>query len=238
MRTLAIVPIKSFDLAKQRLSESLASGGRRSLVQAMFSDVLGALRKTEGIEEIAVVTMDIAAGAAATGDRMVVLEDDVCDGQSAATQIGIRYALERGFERVLLVPGDTPLLKPPELEALLERSERDGIAVAIVPDRHGTGTNGLLIAPPGIFDPSFGPGSLERHRGQAPARGQGQERRLVHRVEALPSLEHDVDTPGDLAALWTVVDESRRGAQRTRGALTQLDRAGARDAIVGAAVEA
>jgi 2-phospho-L-lactate guanylyltransferase len=163
---------------------------------------------------------------------MIVLEDDACEGQSAATEIGIGYALERGFERVLLVPGDTPLLKPPELEALLGRSERDGIQVAIVSDRHGTGTNGLLIAPPGTFDPSFGPGSLARHRAQA------QERRLVHRVEALPSLEHDVDTPGDLAALWTVVDESRRGAQRTRGALMQLDRAGARRAIAGAAVEA
>jgi 2-phospho-L-lactate guanylyltransferase len=232
MRTLAIVPIKSFDLAKQRLSDSLASGGRRSLVQAMFSDVLGALRKTEGIEAIAVVTADVEASAAATGERMIVLEDDVCDGQSAATQIGIRYALDQGYDRVLLVPGDTPLLKPPELESLLVRSERDGIAVAIVPDRHGTGTNGLLITPPGAFDPSFGPGSLERHRTQA------QERKLVHRMEALPSLEHDIDTPGDLVALWAVVDESRRGAQRTRGALTQLDRAGARDAIVGAAVEA
>jgi 2-phospho-L-lactate guanylyltransferase len=232
MRTLAIVPIKSFEVAKQRLSDSLASGGRRSLVQAMFSDVLGALRRTEGIEQIAVVTADVAAGAVATGERMVILEDDACDGQSAATRIGIAYAIERGFERVLLVPGDTPLLKPPELDDMLLRCERDGIGLAIVADRHGSGTNGLLIAPPGSFDPSFGPGSLDRHLAQA------RERELVHRVEALPSLEHDVDTPGDLVALWAVVDESRRGAQRTRGALTQLDRAGARDAIVGAAVEA
>jgi 2-phospho-L-lactate guanylyltransferase len=232
MRTLAIVPIKSFDVAKQRLAESLASGGRRSLVQAMFSDVLGALRRTDGIESIAVVTADVAAASVATGERMVVLHDDVSAGQSAATEIGIRHALAEGFERVLLVPGDTPLLKPPELDELLLRCEREGVGVAIVADRHGTGTNGLLIAPPGTFDPSFGPGSLERHLAQA------RERGLVHRVETMPSLEHDVDTPGDLAALWTVVDESRRGAQRTRGALTQLDRAGAREAIVGAAVEA
>src|SRR5436309_12818423 len=114
MRTLAIVPIKSFDLAKQRLSDSLASGGRRSLVQAMYSDVLGALRKTDGIEAIAVVTADVEASAVATGERMIVLDDDACDGQSAATQIGIRYALEQGYERVLPVPGDTPLRKPPE----------------------------------------------------------------------------------------------------------------------------
>jgi 2-phospho-L-lactate/phosphoenolpyruvate guanylyltransferase len=232
MRTLAIVPIKSFEVAKQRLSESLASGGRRSLVQAMFSDVLGALRRVEGVERIAVVTADVAAGSVASGERVVVLHDDVSAGQSEATQIGIRYAIDEGFERVLLVPGDTPLVQPPEIDDLLERCERDAIAVAIVADRHGTGTNGLLIAPPGTFDPSFGPGSLERHLQQA------RDRDLAHRVESLASLEHDIDTPGDLAALWAVVDDSRRGAQRTRGALTQLDRAGAREAIVGAAVEA
>jgi 2-phospho-L-lactate guanylyltransferase len=232
MRTLAIVPIKSFEVAKQRLSQSLAIGGRRSLVQAMFSDVLGALRRVGGIEAIAVVTGDISARTVATGDRMILLDDDLNAGQSEATQIGIRYAAEQGYERVLLVPGDTPLLQPPDLDEMLLRCERDGIGVAIVPDRHGTGTNGLLIAPPGVFDPSFGPGSLERHLAQA------REGGLVHRVEALPSLEHDVDTPGDLAALWAVVDESRRGAQRTRGALMQLDKAGARDAVVGAAVEA
>src|SRR3954468_10866453 len=232
MRTLAIVPIKSFEVAKQRLSESLASGGRGSLVQAMFSGVRGARRGVEGMEQIAVVTADVAAGSIAAGERMVLLHDDLCAGQSEATQIGIRYAIDNGFGRVLLVPGDTPLVQPPELDDLLERCERDGIGVAIVADRHGTGTNGLLIAPPGTFDPSFGPGSLERHLQQA------RERDLVHRVESLASLEHDIDTPGDLAALWTVVDGSRRGAQRTRGALTQLDRAGARRAIVGAAVEA
>jgi 2-phospho-L-lactate/phosphoenolpyruvate guanylyltransferase len=232
MRTLAIVPIKSFDVAKQRLSGSLAIGGRRALVQAMFSDVLGALRRTEGVHAIAVVTADMSARTVAVGDRMILLDDDRNAGQSAATEIGIAYAREHGYDRVLLVPGDTPLLNPPEVDALLGRCERDRIEVAIVPDRHRTGTNGLLIAPPGIFDPSFGPGSLERHLAQA------RERGLVHRVETGPSLEHDVDTPGDLAALWSVVDESRRGAQRTRGALMQLAKSGAREAVVGAAVEA
>ena len=163
---------------------------------------------------------------------MVVLHDGVGAGQSAATEIGIRYAVDERFERVLLVPGDTPLLNPPDLDEMLARCERDEIGVAIVSDRHGTGTNGLLIAPPDAFRPSFGDGSLERHLAQA------REQGLVHRVEALPSLEHDVDTPGDLAALWDVVDGSRRGAQRTRGALTQLDRAGVRSAVVGAAVQA
>jgi 2-phospho-L-lactate guanylyltransferase len=225
MRTLAIVPIKSFDVAKQRLADSLAVGSRRSLVQAMFSDVLGALRRAQLVDRIAVVTADVAAGSIATGDRMVVLHDGVSAGQSAATEIGIRYALDEGFERVLLVPGDTPLLKPPDLDDMLARCEHDGVALAIVPDRHGTGTNGLLIAPPDAFHPSFGEGSLDRHVAQA------RERELEYRIEKLPSLEHDVDTPGDLAALWDVVATSERGAQRTRGALAQLGRAGGRAAV-------
>jgi 2-phospho-L-lactate guanylyltransferase len=219
------VPIKSLANAKQRLGQALERGSRRSLVQAMFSDVLGALRRTEGVDAIAVVTDDVVAESLARGDGVAVLPDGREDGQSHATEVGISYAREQGFTRVLLLPGDTPLINPVEIEELLARCARDDIGVAIVPDRHGTGTNALLISPPGAFPPSFGPESLERHL--AIARDTG----LVHRVESVPSLALDIDTPSDLAALWAAFDEARRGAQRTRGALAQLDRSGIRAAI-------
>jgi 2-phospho-L-lactate/phosphoenolpyruvate guanylyltransferase len=222
------VPIKSLAHAKQRLAKAVAGGTRRSLVQAMFSDVLGALRRTEGIDAIAVVTDDVVADSLARGDRVAVLPDGREAGQSHATQVGIDYAAEQDYDRVLLVPGDTPLIDPIELEGLLGRCEQDEIGVAVVPDRHGTGTNALLIAPPDSFPPSFGPDSLERHLAQARDAG------LVHRVEHVESLALDVDTPADLAALWAHVDESRRGAQRTRGTLYQLDRTGVREEVFGA----
>jgi 2-phospho-L-lactate/phosphoenolpyruvate guanylyltransferase len=219
------VPIKSLANAKQRLGDALERGSRRSLVQAMFSDVLGALRRTEAVDAIAVVTDDVVAESLASGDRIAVLPDGREAGQSHATEIGISYARDHGFDRVLLVPGDTPLLDPVELEEMLARCEHDAVQVAIVPDRHGTGTNALAIAPPGVFHPSFGPDSLERHVAAASEQG------LAHRVEHVPSLGLDVDTPGDLAALWGVVDSQRRGAQRTRGTLAQFDRTGIRAAI-------
>lgn len=227
MRTLAVVPIKSLADAKQRLSETLAGGSRRSLVQAMFSDVLASLRRAQGVDAVAVVTDDAVADSLASGDRVAVLPDDQRAGQSEAAEIGIAYARAHGFERVLLVPGDTPMLDAVEVEELLDRCARDEITVAIVPDRHGTGTNALLISPPDAFAPSFGPGSLERHVAAARAA------ELAYRVEAVPSLALDVDTPDDLAALWGVVEGSRRSAGRTRGALAQLERAGVRAAITG-----
>ncbi|MEA2403613.1 MAG: 2-phospho-L-lactate/phosphoenolpyruvate guanylyltransferase [Thermoleophilaceae bacterium] len=228
MRTLAIIPIKKFGTGKQRLSKVLADGSRRSLAQAMFSDVLGSLRRSIAVDQIAVVTDDIVVESVATGERTVLLSDTRASGQSAAASIGIAYAVDRGFERVLLVPGDTPLLDPVELDGLLARCEHDRLEVGIVADRHGTGTNGLVVAPPDGFAPSFGPGSFDRHVEQA----RGGE--LTYRVEAAPSLAHDIDTPDDLAALWATIEQQRRGAQRTRGALAQLERSGARATVESA----
>ena len=219
MRTAAILPIKSFGAAKQRLSPALGGGARQALAQAMFSDVLSALRKVERLESITVVSADPAVDAAARGTGVTVVMDSSESGQSDATLAGIRHAIASGYDRVLLVPGDTPLLCPGELDSLLARGEADGMEVVIVPDRHGSGTNALMISPPDAFPPSFGPDSLSRHVTLA------QEAGLTHSVEEVASLSHDVDTPDDLESLADVLESRRAVAPMTRGALRQLDRA-------------
>jgi 2-phospho-L-lactate/phosphoenolpyruvate guanylyltransferase len=218
VRTAAILPVKSFGAAKQRLGSLLGSGSRHALAQAMFQDVLASLKKVEGIERIVVVASEPSVEFAAD-EQIVLLEDEVRDGQSAAAAAGISWAVASGFERVLLVPGDTPLLAAAELDELLANAPE---AVVIAPDRHGTGTNGLLLRPPTAIEPSFGPDSLQRHVAAAEAAG------LAHRVEPVPSLTFDVDTSDDLAVVAQAIESSRAVAPRTRGALRQLDRAGAR----------
>jgi 2-phospho-L-lactate guanylyltransferase len=222
MRTLAILPIKSFGAAKQRLSGLLGNGSRQALAQAMFLDVLASLRRVGGIDAVAVVTADGDAEIAARRGGVHLLHDPDEAGQSRAAGIGIRHGLELGFERVLLVPGDTPLLAVDEVDALLAGAAADGTSVVIVPDRHDTGTNALLLAPPTAIEPSFGPESLARHMAAAQAAG------VSHRIERVPSLIFDVDTTDDLAVVAAAIEESRKVAPRTRGALRQLDRAGAR----------
>ena len=218
MRTIAILPVKSFGAAKQRLSEALATGSRQALAQAMFADVLRALRRVPELDEIAVVTADPVAESAAVSERVLVLRDTAQAGQSAAAQIGIRHALEGGYGRALLVPGDTPLLEPRELGELMAGSD----SVVIVPDRHGTGTNALALTPPDAIEPSFGPDSCARHAAAAASAG------LHHRVQELRTLALDVDTPDDLATLAAELERRRGEACSTRGALRQLGRAGAR----------
>lgn len=214
--TLAILPIKSFDQAKQRLRDHLDPASRRALVEAMFSDVLVALRRSKLIDRLLVVSRDHGAQRIAGGYGATVLTDNQ-RGHNDAAVLGLARALELGAERALLVPGDCPLLDPAEIDELISRRAAPDSAL-IVPDRHGSGTNALLLSPPDSIKPAFGVGSHARH--EARARAAGLEVQTV----PLVSLALDIDTPEDLAALQSVLADSRGGAAHTRGMLSQLSR--------------
>ena len=225
MRTIAVLPVKSFGAAKQRLGSALGVGSRQALAQAMFCDVLTALRHVPGLDGIVVVTSDRVAETASAGARVRLLPDPGQGGHSGAALAGVRHALAGSFERALLVPGDTPLLDPAGVAELLDRAEAEQLGAVIVPDRHGTGTNALLLSPPDAIEPSFGPGSCERHLLAARAAG------IPHALERVASLMLDVDTPEDLAELTAVLEHRRGTAPATRGALRQLGRSQARGPV-------
>jgi 2-phospho-L-lactate guanylyltransferase len=209
MRTLAVLPVKSFGRAKQRLRP--AGVDRAELAAAMVGDVLEALGAVRGLDGVVVVSAERAETA---GIEWV--HDPLEVGQSAAALRGVRAAVARGAQRVLLVPGDCPALDPAQVDELLASTAPAGPSVVIVPDRHGSGTNALLIAPPGTLTPAFGPGSFARHAALAQAAG------ATVRVGRLPSLELDVDTPGDLAALRAALAAGHGAAPRTRALLERL----------------
>jgi 2-phospho-L-lactate/phosphoenolpyruvate guanylyltransferase len=218
MSTLAVLPMKGFARAKQRLAGEVSSAPRRALAEAMFADVLIALRRCPGVDRVLVVSGDLTAQALAGGHGAEVVDDRDEPGQSAAAGRGVRAAIDRGFERALLVPGDVPLLDPAELDALLGRPRATVPDALIVPDRHRTGTNALLLSPPDAIAPSFGPGSRERHEDAAEATG------ARWRLAEPRSLVLDVDTAEDLAALRVALDSRTGGAAHTRGLLARLDR--------------
>ncbi|HWE11480.1 MAG TPA: 2-phospho-L-lactate guanylyltransferase [Solirubrobacteraceae bacterium] len=216
MTAIAILPIKSLDAAKRRLRDELDPAPRRALAEAMFSDVLVALRRATLIDQVLVVSKDHGVQRIAGGYGAMVADDDD-RGHNAAAARGIARSRQLGMDRALLVPGDCPLLDPAELDELLETAVPTPSAL-IVPDRHGTGTNALLLTPPDALAPSFGPGSHERHRQDAAAAG------ITARTVELPSLALDIDTPDDLAAVEAALDDRHGGAAHTRGMLRQLAR--------------
>jgi 2-phospho-L-lactate/phosphoenolpyruvate guanylyltransferase len=221
VRTAAILPVKRFAQAKQRLGASVADPLRLELARAMVGDVLAALAETAAIELTIVVTGEPSVADTARTQGAIVIDDTAQAGQSAAVALGIERALSEKMQRALCVPGDCPALDPAELEALLSPSAGDRPEVVIVPDRHGTGTNGLLLAPPNAIPPSFGPDSCERHLALALAAS------VRWRIERPPSLLLDIDTGNDLSVLRTrLVGDRTSGEHRVRGPRTRalLDR--------------
>jgi len=191
--TVAILPLKSFERAKSRTE--LAEVPRASLAESMAEAVLQALSEARTLERIVVVTREPRAVAAAKAIGADVVDDPREAGHSQAAQLGVDAAVAAGARRVLLVPGDCPLLDPAEVDGLLANA---GPGLTIVPDRHGTGTNALVLDPPQALVPSFGPGSCARHA--ALGRAAGVRVRIID----VPTLAFDVDTPADLAALATI----------------------------------
>lgn len=207
----AVLPVKRFDAAKQRLTAGFDDERRRELVGAMVADVLEAIGEARSIERTIVVSGDPIAQQLAAEAGAEVVPDPGDAGHVGAVLAGIARAEVEGAECVVLLAGDCPLLDPRELDKLLTGvPER---YVAVVPDRHGSGTNALVLRPPSAIVPAFGAGSRDRH--VAAAREAG----VPFGVEELASLGLDLDTPADVVALTTELMKSPGRASRTAKAL-------------------
>ncbi|MQA73181.1 MAG: 2-phospho-L-lactate guanylyltransferase [Solirubrobacterales bacterium] len=221
MRATAIIPVKRFGRAKQRLLDALDRPQRAAVVKAMLADVLAAVDSVAAIERVIVVTGEgraeriAVAHARRSATPLEVLQDPDDAGHSKAATLGIIRALHHGAESVALLPGDCPLLDAGELDAALARMTPG--RVAVVPDRHGTGTNALLLRPADAIGPAFGEGSAERHRDRAERAGHEVA------IEAIASLALDLDTPEDLAALAAALAGRPERAPATATELARLD---------------
>ena len=229
MRTCAVLPVKRFDDAKQRLGKTLSSGTRRALAEAMVTDVLDRAAPREAHRR--------RRRGHRRGRRAEPRPRATTPSTSTTTTAATppprapasRWALERGFERVLLVPGDCPALDPAEVDALLGAARR-GPGDRVVPDRHGTGTNALLLsAARRRSRPSFGPGQPRaprgrRARGRRRLRGRrgrlararrrhrrGPRRRCATRSPPAPAAPRT--RAASLARLGALVSDGRRAAR-------------------------
>lgn len=201
MSSVAVVTAKRFNAAKQRMSGGVPEEKRLALVEAMLGDVLESVTAARQVTSTVVITGERTAADLAERFGAEVIHDPEDTGHSGAAMLGVERAKELGAEAVVLLPGDCPLLEPRELDSLL--TGLPDPFVAVVPDRHGTGTNAIAMRPPSAIEPAFGEGSCERHLGLARDAG------LPHATERIDGLALDLDTPADIIALTRVIENAR-----------------------------
>lgn len=203
MNTVAVVTAKRFTAAKQRMSGAVPEERRLALVEAMLGDVLEAVTSARRVSFTIVVTGEAAAADLAHGCGAEVIHDPEDAGHIGAAKLGVARAKELGAEVAVLLPGDCPLLESREIDSLV--AGLPDPFVAVVPDRHGLGTNSLAMRPPDAIEPSFGEGSCERHLELARAAG------IPNATEKIDGLALDLDTPADIVALTTKIEMARAG---------------------------
>lgn len=203
-RTWAIVPLRGLETAKTRLGGELDPEERLALVGLMFRRTLEATRDARSIAGTVVVTMDPAAAGIAKAHRAVGLVDRL-PGLNEAIRAARAVAVSKGATAIVVVPADLARVSAAGLDAfvgaaheLLETAAGSlggpvgpVELVGLVPDRHGHGTNALLVSPPTVIEPSFGIDSRSVHRSAAVAAG-------ARYLEVGGPLTLDVDTADDL----------------------------------------
>lgn len=208
-RTWALVPLRGLEDAKTRLGAELDPEERLELVVAMASRTLTATRDTLGLAGTVLVTADPAAAELASGYGARTLVQRL-PGLNAALREARGVATAAGATAVLVLPIDLPAISAATLTEVLAAADEARAAdprrplVVAVPDRHGVGTNVLLVSPPSAIEPAFGAGSLAAHRAAAEAAGGTF-------VELGGPLTLDVDTGADLLAAEAAAAGAGRG---------------------------
>lgn len=220
----ALLPLKDFVQAKQRLAGSLTVSERRGLFHAMVEDVLTVLAAHPGFERIVVVSDDPAAqllaehyGIDCWSERGLGVS-----GLNDVVAAALQKMAELTHARVstataMVVHGDLPLLGAQELNTLIDRHKTlmktHGSAVSIATDRHGSGSNILVCDPARVPALSYGRDSCAIHFDAALAM------QLPAQVISLPGIAQDIDTREDLYRLLAIPPSA--AAERTLAYLHQ-----------------
>jgi 2-phospho-L-lactate/phosphoenolpyruvate guanylyltransferase len=186
--TAVVIAVRSFEGAKSRLGAVLDAEERRDLVERLLRRTVAAALNTPAVGDVVVVSTDpevleVATSAGARPLRQLSrgLNPAILEARAAILA-----------DRLLVLPADLPAVTAGDLVAILAAGDAAGApSVVLAPDRHGRGTNALLLAPPDVIDPAFGGDSRAAHTWFATSAGAAF-------VEVPGILALDIDTPDDL----------------------------------------
>lgn len=177
-----VVPIKSFALAKNRLSGHLAGERRHALARDLAAHVLS----TAAPHGVVVVCNDDDVASWATRHRAGVIVIDQ-PGLNLALTLARTALRTVNVERMVICHSDLPFIADfaPYVTAT-------GDDVVVAPDRHGSGTNIMSLPVSSSFPLQFGAGSLAAHRDVVQSTGS-----TFITIDD-PSAAWDIDEPSDL----------------------------------------
>ena len=202
-----IIPAKPYQESKSRLAPVLTESQRETLNRWLLRRTLSLARQVVGHVIVVSRDPDIIAHAETRGAWGL---PEASSSLNPALTQAASFAMDHGATGILVLPTDLPQLTAADLETILSLASikragwkspphlaglkpalHSAPLVVIAPCRHGTGTNALLVRPPGLIPFRFGPDSFAAH--SAAARAAGVEP-IIYRTA---TIAFDLDTPQD-----------------------------------------
>jgi 2-phospho-L-lactate guanylyltransferase len=168
---IAIIPIRSLSEGKSRLAGYVSNDDRAELIRTMFEHVIATVKAAGVIDRIVVISPDPAVIDLMSRDSdvrvMAVKQPEGRPGLNAAIELGRELATDLRAGAMLVLFGDLPLIKPDDVRSLVRRDA----PLIIATDRHGVGTNALMLrlgsASAAEFRFAYGAISRQRHLNEA-----------------------------------------------------------------------
>ncbi|GAB1421674.1 2-phospho-L-lactate guanylyltransferase [Anaerolineales bacterium] len=191
MSLWVIIPVKPLNLAKTRLADVLTPSQRYEFAQSMLLQILSVVTSVPHLAGTLVISRDTKALSLARDFGAKTIQETGNSSLNEALTRATQVVRMWGGEAVIIIPADLPFITAYDLQEIIAIGSRiTGIVVGT--DLEGTGTNIMMMRPPGLIPYYYGANSFNLHIQAA------NELAVQHRIYEADNLLLDIDVPEDL----------------------------------------
>ena len=195
MAVYAVIPVKTLNESKQRLSSVFNPQERRQLTLAMLNDVVNALRGSK-ISKIVISATDPEVHQIAKKLSITYFSPSQ-DGLNQAIDQATTWCIKDGAHSFLVLPADLPFLTAQEINNVITIGKTESSLIVICPS-WDLGTNALFQKSTKQISAHFGPNSFIEHTRHAYCNG------VSVWIHFSPGISTDIDSEKDLNKLFEI----------------------------------
>jgi len=189
LKTVAIIPVKSFSKAKTRLT--ISSEKTVDICKLMLGEVLQTISTNKKIDNTIIVSHDQSAFDIGKKFGVIEVFDESESGVNNAITLADEYISDSEFGTSIILPQDIPFFNSSDLDNLFSFFQRKN-SIIVVPSRQFNGTNSLIRNPSRVMTTRYDEGTYKSHLDQAKCNNVDFSLVLIRRLML------DIDSQNDI----------------------------------------
>jgi len=189
LKTVAIIPVKSFSKAKTRLT--ISSEKTVDICKLMLGEVLQTISTSKKIDNTIIVSHDQSAFDIGKKFSAIEVFDELESGVNNAITLADEYISDSEFSTSIILPQDIPFFNNSDLDNLFSFFQRKN-SIIVVPSRQFNGTNSLIRNPSRVMTTRYDEGTYKSHLDEAKCNNVDFSLVLIRRLML------DIDSQDDI----------------------------------------